>query len=77
MTSVQCYLIQIWKGYTCVLSPADMVGHPAKVTWLTAFFLRNKAFFVRLLSRLSAGRPVGWHMYSSININTYMGIFEY
>ena len=46
MTSVQGYLIQVLEGYTCMTSPADYVGCPAKVTWPTAFFLQKKMFFV-------------------------------
>ena len=68
MTLVQGYLIQIRKGYTCVISPAIMVGRPAKVAWLTAFFSKKKMFFVRLLSWPLAGRLVGWHKYSDVKI---------
>ena len=34
---------------------ADIVNLPAKVIWLTTFFLKKKAIFVRLLCRLPAG----------------------
>ena len=68
MTSVQGYLTQILEGYTCMISPADFVGHPTKVAWLTAFFLQKKTFFVRLLCWLSASWPVGWHMDSCVKI---------
>ena len=43
-------------NYACMISPADFVGCPAKVRWLTMFFLKKKSIFVRLL-----GWPVGWH----------------
>ena len=33
----------------CTLSPTDIVSHPAKVVWPTAFFLNFKHLFVRLL----------------------------
>ena len=39
------------------ISPADPVGLPEKVVRSTAFFSQKKTFFVRLLSRPSAGRP--------------------
>ena len=37
--------------------PADFVGLPAKVVWLTAFFLKKKAIFVWLLCQSLAGQP--------------------
>ena len=43
---VQGYLIQTLEGYACMISPADFVGHPTKVTWSTAFFSQKKTFFV-------------------------------
>ena len=30
----------------CTMFPTDIVGHPAKVVWPTAFFLNSKCFFV-------------------------------
>ena len=30
MTLVQGYLTQTLEGYTCMISPANFVGHPAK-----------------------------------------------
>ena len=30
----------------CTISPADFAGLPAKVAWLTAFFLKRKSIFV-------------------------------
>ena len=35
--------------------PADFVGLPAKVVWLTAFLLKKKAIFVQLLCWPLAG----------------------
>ena len=35
--------------------PANIVSLPAKVIWPTAFFLKKKAIFVRLLCRPLAG----------------------
>ena len=46
----------------CTIGPADLVGHPAKVIRSTTFFLKKKAFFVRLLCRPLAGRLVSQHM---------------
>ena len=46
MTLVQGYLIQTLEGYTCMISPADFIGCPAKVAWPTAFFLKKKTIFV-------------------------------
>ena len=34
--------------------PADIVGLPAKVIWLTTFFLKKKVIFVQLLCWLLA-----------------------
>ena len=39
----------------CSVCPADFVSLPAKVVWLTTFFLKKKAIFVRLLCQPSAG----------------------
>ena len=68
MTSVQVYLTQTLEGYTCMISPADFVGCPTKVTWPTAFFSQKKMFFVQFSCRPLAGRPVGWHMDSCVKI---------
>ena len=38
------------------ISLADLVGHPAKVIWSTAFFLDSESIFVQLLCRPSAGQ---------------------
>ena len=55
-----------------------MVGRPAKVAWPTAFFSKKKTFFVRLLSRPSAGRLAGWHKYSDVKIkHIYIYIYIY
>ena len=35
--------------------PADIVGHPTKVVWPTAFFLEKKLIFIWLLCWPSAG----------------------
>ena len=40
----------------CTVCPADFVGLPAKVVWLTAFFLKKKAIFVQLLCQLLASQ---------------------
>ena len=39
----------------CTVYPADIDGLPAKVVWLTAFFLKNKMIFVWLLCQPLAG----------------------
>ena len=39
----------------CTIYLADIVGLPAKVIWLTAFFLKNKMIFIQLLCWLLAG----------------------
>ena len=39
----------------CTICPADIVGLPAKVVWLTALFLKKKMIFVLLLCWTSAG----------------------
>ena len=44
------------------ISLADFVGLPAKVIWLTPFFLKKKLIFVRLLCRLPPGQPGSQHM---------------
>ena len=41
------------------ISPTDLVGHPAKVVRSTTFFLKKKAFFVRLLHQPLASQLVG------------------
>ena len=41
----------------CTVYPADFVGLPAKVIWLTTFFLKKKAIFVWLLCRPLASQP--------------------
>ena len=33
----------------CTMSLTDIVGHPAKVIWLTTFFSNSKCLFVQLL----------------------------
>ena len=38
----------------CTISLADFVGLPAKVIWLTTFFLKKKVIFVWLLCQLFA-----------------------
>ena len=55
-------------NYACMISLADFVGCPAKVTRPTAFILQKKTFFVRFSCRPSAGQPAGWHMDSCIKI---------
>ena len=70
------YLTPILEGYTCMISPADFVSCPTKVTWPTAFFLQKKTFFVQLSSRPSAGQPAGWHMDSCVKIK-YIYIYIY
>ena len=76
MTSVQGYLTQTLEGYTCMISPADFVGCPAKVARPTAFFSQKKTFFVRLSCWPLASRPVGWHMDSCVKIQ-HVYIYEY
>ena len=55
------YLITCAKYYSssmsdaCTTCLADIVGLPAKVVRLTAFFLKKKTIFVRLLCQLLAG----------------------
>ena len=39
----------------CTISPADFVSLPAKIIWLTTFFSKKKAIFVRLLHWPLAG----------------------
>ena len=48
------------------ISLADLVGRPAKVIWLTAFFLDSKSIFVRLLCQPLASRLRSQHMNSCI-----------
>ena len=48
------------------ICPADFANLPAKIVWLTTFFSKKKAIFIRLLWQLSAGRPRSQHMDSCI-----------
>ena len=48
-----------------MISPADFIGHPAKVRRLTVFFLKKKSIFVRLLCWLPAGQQ---HMVSGLRL---------
>ena len=50
---------------------ADFVGLPAKIVWLTTFFLKKKAIYVRLLHWLLAGQFGSQHMNSCIQIEFY------
>ena len=56
------YLITCAKYYSpnmndaCTVYPADIVSLPAKVIWLTAFFLKKKMIFIWLLCWPSAGQ---------------------
>ena len=50
----------------CTISPADSVGRLAKVIRLTTFFLKKRAFLVRLLCQPMAGRLVSQHMNSHL-----------
>ena len=72
MTLVQGYLIQILEGYTCMISPANLVGLPTKVIWPTALFSKKKTIFIRLLSWPLAGWPVGGHIIAVLNLNIYI-----
>ena len=55
------YLITCAKYYSsnmndvCTVYLANIVGLPAKVLWLTTFFLKKKTIFVWLLCWPSAG----------------------
>ena len=40
----------------CTISPADFVSLPAKVVWLTTFFLKKKAIFCMTLVS-ATGQP--------------------
>ena len=57
----KCHLIMGAKYYNssmndvCTIYPANIVSHPAKVIWLTAFFLEKKLILVWLLCWPSAG----------------------
>ena len=42
----------------CTISPADLVGRPAKVVWSTTFFSKKKVIFVPLLCWPMAGQLV-------------------
>ena len=46
----------------CTVCPANFASLPAKVVWLTTFFLKKKVIFVWLLCQLPAGRPGSQHM---------------
>ena len=54
------YLITCAKYYSsnmndaCTVYPANIVGLPSKVTWLTTFFLKKKMIFTQLLCWPSA-----------------------
>ena len=48
------------------ISLANFVGLPAKVVWLTTFFLKKKVIFVRPLCWPLAGQPGSQHMDSHI-----------
>ena len=41
----------------CTVCLANFVGLPAKVVWLTTFFLKKKAIFVWLLCQPPASQP--------------------
>ena len=41
----------------CTVCLANFVGLPAKVIWLTAFFLKKKMIFVWLLCQTLASQP--------------------
>ena len=51
----KCCLIMRAKYYNSSMNdahtiyPADIVGHPAKIVWPTAFFLKKKTIFIWLL----------------------------
>ena len=57
----KCCLIMGAKYYNssmndaCTIYPADIVGHPTKVIWLTAFYLEKKLIFIQLLCWPLAG----------------------
>ena len=72
MTSVQGYLTQTLEGYTCMISPANFISHPAKVTRPTAFFLQKKTFLYnfRVSCRL-VGQWVGIWI-AVLKLNIYM-----
>ena len=42
--------------------PADFVGLPAKVVWLTAFFLKKKAIFITAFVL-----AIGWPTWESVH----------
>ena len=48
------------------ISPANPVGRPAKVIWLTTFFSKKKAFFVQLSCQPTASQLVSQHMNSCL-----------
>ena len=49
--------------------PTNIVGLPAKVIWLTVFFLKKKVIFVRLLCQLLASQHGSQLMKSVLNYN--------
>ena len=51
------------------ISPTDVVSHPTKVVWSTAFFLDSESIFVCLLCWPSAGQLRSQHMNSCILIS--------
>ena len=58
----KCCLIICAKYYysnmndACTVYLADIVGHPTKVIWLTAFFSKKKMIFIQLLCWPLAGQ---------------------
>ena len=55
-----------------MISPADFVGHPAKVAWPTAFFSRKETF----LYNFSVGLQVGiWIAVLKLNVYIYIYIY--
>ena len=50
MTGINKVLIAKYGGSrmndACTICPADFVGCPAKIVWLTTFFSKKKAIFV-------------------------------
>ena len=74
MTSVQGYLTQTLEGYTCMISPANFVGHPTKVAWPTAFFFERKHFLYDFrVGHWPVGLWVGiWIAVLKLNIYIYI-----
>ena len=58
----KCCLVMGAKYYNSSMNdadtiyPADIVSHPAKVIWLTAFFSKKKTIFIWLLCWPLAGQ---------------------